>query len=535
METVNYVISYDVGTTGTKTCIYKIGTKIEIVASALEEYPLYMLEGGGAEQLADDWWLAICKGTSQVLACSGVAPDMINGLSFCCQMQGTIMVDKAGKVLRNPMGYMDSRATKQFESIAQTGLLRISGFNATKLLRWLYITGGGPGSAKDPLWKYLWVKENEPEIFARTDKWLDIKDYLVHRCTGRFAQTQDSAHVTFLYDTRPNQMRWHEGLCKSAGVDMDHLPPVFVSTDRIGGLMEQAAAEMGLAPGTPVFGGGGDTPLTQIGSGCTNLNDMHIYVGTSGWVSATVDKRMVDVQNFIASILGAMPGYYFYVAEQETSGVCLKWVRDHLAADEIGMYLDARHVCELSDEYMSLYEFLSAEVNKTEPGAGGVIFTPWFHGNRSPREDAYARAMFFNLGLSASKRKLVRAVLEGVAYHKRWMIEAMERKIPRQECIRFVGGGANSDVWCQVMADVTGRTIEIIQNPQDSGALGAAVVTAVGLGLLPSFAAAKSLIPVREVYRPRPSYRAMYDRQFLVFKGLYKNNKKAFHALNRKC
>lgn len=533
MRAATYVISYDIGTTGNKTCIYRIGEKIEMVDSSLVEYPLYLTEGGGAEQVADDWWHAVCEGTRQVLSCTGIAPQEIKGISFCCQMQGSIMVDKAGNALRNPMGYMDSRATRQKEKGFDHGPLRIEGMNAFKLLNWLRITGGAPATAKDPVWKYLWVKENEPEIFRQTYKWLDVKDYLILRCTGNFCQTQDSAHITFLYDTRPGHLGWHAGLCKTLGVDMDHLPPVVVSTDKIGGLTAQAAKELGLVEDTPVFGGGGDVSLISIGAGCLSLHDMHIYVGTSGWVSGCVDKRMVDISNFVASILGAMPNYYNYVAEQETSGLCLKWVRDHLALDEIGIYLDAKHVCETSEKYQSLYEFLSTVVHETEPGAGGAIFTPWFQGNRSPREDPYARAMFFNIGLSTGKRKLIRAVLEGVAYHKRWLIDAIEKKVPYQERMRFVGGGAKSDVWCQIMADVTGRTIEIIEEPQNAGALGAAVVTAVGLGLFPSFEAAKPMIPVRDTYAPRREYRAVYDRGYRVFTGLYENNKKAFHTLNR--
>lgn len=534
MQDAQYVMSYDIGTTGNKTCLYRIGETIEMVDSALVEYPLYLTPDGGAEQVADDWWHAMCEGTRKVLGCTGIAPQDIQGISFCCQMQGSIMVDRAGNALRNPMGYMDSRATKQKEAVLNNGLVRIEGVNAFKLINWLRLTGGGPATAKDPLWKYLWVKEMEPEVYRQTYKWLDVKDYLIMRCTGNCCMTQDSAHITFLYDTRPGRLRWHAGLCKSVGVDMDHLPPVVQSTDLIGGLTAQAAAELGLKEGTPVFGGGGDVTLITIGSGALGLNDMHIYVGTSGWVCTCVDKRMVDINNFIASILGAIPGRYNYIAEQETSGLCLKWVRDHLALDEIGVYLDAQHVCERGFEYKSLFDFMGTAVEQCEPGAGGVIFTPWFQGNRAPREDPYARAMFFNIGLATGKRKLIRAVLEGVAYHKRWLIEAQEKKVPRQERLRFVGGGAKSEVWSQVMADVTGRAIEIIEEPQNAGALGAAVVTAVGLGILPSFEAAKPLIPVRDTFTPRPQYRAVYDQQFEIFKGLYASNKKAFHALNRK-
>jgi len=241
---------------------------------------------------------------------------------------------------------------------------------------------------------------------------------------------------------------------------------------------------------------------------------------------------MVDVGAFVASILGAIPGKYNYTAEQETSGLCLKWVKDHLALDEIGIYLEKQHVCEKESEYESLYDFLNKVISETEPGSGGVIFTPWFHGNRAPREDPHARAMFFNLGLETGKRMMVRSVLEGDAMHKRWSLEAVEKRVPKQDVIRFAGGGAKSEVWCQIMADVTGKVVETIEEPQNAGALGAAVVTAGGLNIFKSFDEAKSMIPVKSVYSPQGRYRAVYDRNFKVFKDLYANNRKAFHLLN---
>lgn len=527
-----YVISYDIGTTACKTCIYKIADKIEMVDSSLAEYPLYLMPDGGAEQVADDWWKAVCTGTKEVLACTGIVPAEISGISFCCQMQGSVMVDRAGNALRNPMGYMDARAKKQMEETVGGGLIKISGVNAFTLLNWLRLTGGAAATAKDPIWKYLWVKDNEPEIFKATYKWLDVKDYLLMRCTGNFAMTRDSANVTFLYDTRPGKLSWHEGLCRRIGVNMDHLPPVVDSTDKVGGLTEKAASEMGLKAGTPVFGGGGDVSLISLGAGCLTTNDTHVYVGTSGWVSSVVDKRMVDVGAFVASILGAIPGKYNYTAEQETSGLCLKWVKDHLALDEIGIYLEKQHVCEKESEYESLYDFLNKVISETEPGSGGVIFTPWFHGNRAPKEDPYARAMFFNLGLETGKRMMVRSVLEGDAMHKRWSLEAVEKRVPKQDVIRFAGGGAKSEVWCQIMADVTGKAVETIEEPQNAGALGAAVVSAIGLKIFNGFDEAKGMIPVKGTYRPQSRYRAVYDRNFEVFKGLYSNNRKAFHLLN---
>jgi xylulokinase len=531
-ENGTYILAYDLGTTGNKSCLYRISDKIELIDACLVEYPLYTTKDGGAEQKADDWWNAVCSSTRSIIKRTSLKPSQIKGIAFSSQMQGSVVVDKEGKALRNPMTYMDQRSTAQIAKYLYRGFPRIDNWNALTGLKSLFITGGLAATPKDPLWKYLWVKDNEPEVFKKVYKWLDVKDYLTLQCTGKYSMTYDSAHLTWVFNTRKGKLGWSKSLCKTFDVDMDHLPPVIRSTDIIGGLTQQAADKMGLVPGIPVLGGGGDTFLTAVGSGALELYDTHIYIGTSGWVAANIDRRTVDITNFVASILGAIPGEYVYTAEQETSGICLQWVRDHLALDEIGMYLDAQHIVDKNKEYDSLYEFLNEIVEQTPPGAGGLIFTPWLHGNRSPREDAYARGMFFNISLSTGKRQMIRAVLEGVAFHKRWMLEAIEKKIPYRKNIRFVGGGAKSDVWCQIMADITGRNIEVTKNPQNAGTNGAAIVCAVGLGLIKSFREAKPLIPVDRVYTPRTEYKEMYDKSFDVFKELYEKNKKLFRIMN---
>jgi xylulokinase len=529
-----YVVTHDVGTTGNKSCMYRISDIIELVDSHLVEYPLYTTPDGGVEQKADEWWAAICSATKTIMARSRIEPRQVKAMTFCAQMQCTVLVDEAGRVLRNPMNYMDGRSTAQIARYLDKGLFKIGGkWNAMTALKSLRITGGLAATPKDPLWKYHWVRDNEPEIFKRVFKWLDVKDYLIYRCTGAYSMSKDSAHLTFLYDTRPGKLGWHAGLCRNFDVNMDHLPPVVDSTDIVGHLLPGPAAEMGLPEGTPVFAGGGDVTLTGIGAGCLELHDTHIYVGTSGWVCTNEYKRMVDITNFCASLLGAIPGIYNYAGEQETSGACLKWVRDHLALDEIGMYLDARHIVDKTQAYESLFDFLSQVISQTPPGAGNVLFAPWLHGNRAPREDPYARGMFFNLSLDTGKRQMIRAVFEGIAFHKRWLLEALERKIPRRESVRFVGGGAKSEEGCRIMADITGRAIETVADPQNVGTVGATVVCAVGMGIFSSFSEAKKLIPAKRIYEPRKEHRGMYERNFEVFKKLYDNNKKLFSILNR--
>lgn len=527
-----YVIAYDIGTTGVKTCLFEVGDTLRLLAGEYEGYGLYILPGGGAEQDADEWWAAMAKSTRRLLEKTDTDPKSIAGISFCSQMQGLVLVDEAGCALRRPMSYMDQRGSKEFAA-CQTHGLTISGVNALMLLRSLRRTRAASTSVKDPLWKYKWVQQNEPEVYAKIHKWLDVKEYLIGRCTGQFVMTRDSAYSTFLYDSRPDKGCWSRALCRMYGVEFDHLPRIIECTDVAGTLTARAAQDLGLAEGCPVYGGGGDATLIGVGAGCTEVGQTHIYSGTSGWVSTVIGRQKVDIVSMIAGIVGAQAGKYNYFAEMETAGKCFEWVKEHLVLDEIGIYLQKTNVAESQESvYESLYDYMTDTIEAIPPGAGGVIFTPWLHGNRCPFEDPKAAGIFFNLRLDTGKTEMLRAVLEGICYHLRWMLECQDKKVKIASTLRFVGGGALSRVTCQILADVTGRTVETVADTKDVGAVGAAMLVAVGSGQIADLTQAAGLIRPAARYTPDPANQALYDRNYKVFKNLYAANKKNFAALN---
>lgn len=528
-----YAIVYDFGTSSLKTCLFEIGSSIRLVASSSAGYKLYVLENGGAEQDADEWWQAVCASTRTLFEKTDVTPDQVAGLAFCSQMQGVVLVDEQGNALRRPMVYLDQRGTREFKDCMGKGIVKVSGCSLYKLARNLVVNRAGSVSVKDPVWKYKWVENNEPQIFSKVFKWLDVGDYLTSRCTGTIARTADTAFATFLYDTRAGKEGWNEGLVKMYGVKPEHLPPIIGCTDLAGRLCAQAARELGLKEGTPVFGGGGDTTFVNIGAGCTRPGDTHIYVGTSGWVSTYLDHQTVDLDAMITGVLSAVPGYFNYYAELETAGKCFEWVRDHLALDEVGVYLQNATVADDIESHLTnLYDYLSQEVSKVPPGANGVLFTPWLHGNRCPFEDAAAAGMFFNLKLETGKRDMIRAVLEGICYHLRWLLECSSRKVRTSDTIRFVGGGSLSEETCQMLADITGHTIETIDGTKEVGAAGAALVIAAGIEGADVLEFARRHVKVNRTYAPNPSNRAVYERNYKVFKRLYKSNAKNFKELN---
>ncbi|MBR0230605.1 MAG: carbohydrate kinase, partial [Clostridia bacterium] len=232
-------------------------------------------------------------------------------------------------------------------------------------------------------------------------------------------------------------------------------------------------------------------------------------------------------------VLSAKRGYFNYYAELETAGKCYEWALNHLALDEIGVYLnDTKVTDDYESRFTSLYDYMSSEIEKVPPGANGVIFTPWLHGNRCPFEDSNAGGMFFNIRIDTGKRDMIRAVLEGICYHLRWLLESVEKKVKTSDTIRFVGGGALSPVMSQILSDITGRTIETVNNAQEAGAVGAALVVAAGINGEDVLALSRRLVKANHTYTPDPDNKEVYERNFKVFKNLYKSNAANFKQLN---
>jgi xylulokinase len=527
-----FLLAADLGTTALKTCLYEVGESLVLRASASRRLRLETSSDGRAEQDPEEWWAALVSSVPELLASARLPPSAIGGLTFCAQMQCLVLVDSRGAAVRPALSYLDSRATARRSRLTSGGP-RVAGIGVGLLLPWLAVAGGVAASAKDPLWKYLRVADEEPGAFSRVHRWLDAKDFLAARCTGRFTMSTDSAFATFLADTRGGRVRWSPWLIRRFGVNGAHLPEIVGQAERVGGLVAEAARGLGLPEGTPVFAGGGDASLIGVGAGAVAVGSTHVYVGTSGWVSTVADRRLVDPDTMMATVPGPAPRRYAYFGEQETSGKCLEWVRDHLALDEIGVYLEARErPSGPEEEYASLIDYLTQAITQVPAGSGGLLFAPWLHGSRSPFEDPWVRGLFLNLSLETGKRQMIRAVVEGLAYNKRLLLEAQARKVRPSSVLRFVGGGALSDETCRILADVTGRAVEAVADPQNAGAAGAALVAAWGLGRFPDLGRAAATVKVRARFEPNVANRAAHDRNYGVFKDLYRATGRLFRRLN---
>lgn len=458
----------------------------------------------------------MCKTTGSLLERQGITKEAIGGISFCAQMQALVLVDEQGRHVRRAMSYMDNRGGKQLKEGLGHGI-KVSGMNGRKVLASIKRTGAVSASVKDPVWKYRWVAEEEPEVFQRVHKWLDVKDYLVCRATGQFTMSHDSAFATLLYDTK--KKNFSETICGMLKVDMNHLPTICRSQDKVGTLLPKAAEELGLSEETAVYSGGGDASLIGLGAAAIMPGETHVYMGTSGWVSTVTKEQKLDIQTKIASIVGVDPDFFHCFAELETAGKCLEWAKNNIGMEGMSP-LEERS-----------YEGMMKEIRDVPPGSNGVIFTPWLHGNRNPFEDPNAAGMFFNLSLETVGKDMIHAVIEGVCLHLKWQLSAMEKKVQTSDPVKFVGGGALAPLTCQILADVLDRRVETVDQPQNVGAAGAAILIAMGMGKIDALQEVKAIVPVKATYEPSPD-RDIYDLLFMEFKNLYENNKKSFRALN---
>ncbi len=502
---MKYILAHDVGTSGSKGTL--IDMNCNIIASESAEYEIIFPEKGYAEQNPDDWWNAVIKTTNIILEKSGVKGVEIAGIVFSAQMAGTIPVNKEGTPLMNCLTWLDTRAAKQAKKIVGSGLLKISGYTLIPLIQFLRITGGAPGLAgKDAISKILWLKEEEPEIYRDAFKFLDVKDYLIYRCTGNFVTSRDCANITWMMDTRPGKFCWSQSILKRYGIDRSKLPEIMKSTDIAGKLTKKASEELGIPEGIPVVNGAGDMTSAAIGSGAVLDGETHVYVGTSSWLAAHLKSRKKDLTHYMGSICSANPEMYLCVAEQETASGCLEWIKSNI-------------VRELS--YKELDEF----VESVEPGAGGVVFTPWLFGERSPLDDPDVRGGFYNLSLEHDRSHLARAVYEGVAVNIKWALEYFEKLVRaganRVDKIFIIGGGAKSEVWCQIFADALARPVIRVEKPLEAGARGAAIIAMVGLGYLKDFEAVKELIHTEKTFSPNKEHVEIYEDILSEFKRIY--------------
>lgn len=510
-----HYLAIDLGTSGAKAGV--VDARGAVLGHAFAPTALLLVDGGGAEQDPNDWWRALVDASTNAIAKAGVSADAIEAVSVTAQWSGTVALDRDGNALGNAIIWLDSRGRDQIARLA-SGFPNVGGYNVRTAAQWVRLTGGGPGLAgKDSLAHILFLQDRRPAQYAKTTTFLEPKDYLNYRLTGERAATFDSIALHWVTDNRdPDDVRYDNRLLQLAAIEREKLPRLCKATDTVGTLSAEAAKALGLKPATKVIGGTPDVPSAVIGSGASRNYAVHQYIGTSSWMSTHVPFKKADVLRNMGSLPAALPGRYFLANTQESAGECLN------------------HVRRLLDPTLAIsHDELLQRAASARPGSGKLVFLPWLYGERSPIEDSQVRGGFLNLSLSSTQADIVRSVLEGVAYNARWLLKYVERYIGRvADGINLIGGGARSDLWCEIHADVLQRPVRQMADPILANVRGAGLLAAVALGHA-SPDEIDAHIPVARVFEPNRSNRAVYDELFTAFKASYKNNRDVMHGLNR--
>jgi xylulokinase len=520
-----YILAIDLGTSAVKTALVSIFGEV----IGWEEKPLllHLLPDGGAEQSPDDWWNGITSTSRKLLGRGLISPEEVAAVCATTQGAGTVPVDRDGRALMNCITWLDSRGARHIQANVK-GLINVEGYDLLRLLRQVSISGGVPArSGKDITGHMLFVKNERPDVYEKTYKFLNVLDYINMRLTGEFLATGDSVYDTWMLDSRnPDCFHYHQGLLKGSAISADRLPEIRRNIDIIGTLRPEAASELGLSRAVKVVAGALDYTSAAIGSGAIEDYHAHLYIGTSSWLVVHIPFKKTDLLHYLASLPCAIPGKYLVIATQDNAGGNLTYLRDRLI-----FHKDAVLQVESKDFYRGLNEV----AGQVPPGSNGLIYTPWLYGERCPVDNSFLRAGIHNLSLENTRSDLARAFLEGVALNTRWMLGPAEKFISGRkiDSINMIGGGASSDLWCQIHADILNRSIRQVREPVQANARGAAFIAGVGLGEI-QFNDIPNLIQYQGEYEPDPKNRGVYDELFEVFVEIYRKNKGIYERLNKK-
>lgn len=510
-----YALTIDLGTSGLKTGLVSLAGTVAWTAGAGLRTTL--TGDGGAEQDAGEWWRLIRDTCRAALASGAVPPGQVAAVSVTGQWASTVPVTADGTPAGPCILWMDTRggrhARRRFGG-------PVSGYSPRAILTWVRKTGGAPStSGADPIGHMLHLQHDRPDI-ARAARWyLEPVDYVSMRFTGVAAASPASMTAAWLTDNRDtSRLAYDPQLVRLAGLDPAKLPPLLPTASVAGTVRDDVAADLGLPAGIAVVAGTPDLHSAAAATGTLAGTGCHLAISTTSWISCAAGKKKTDAIRQIATVPGVLPGSYLVANNHETAGACLQWLRDRVLGEGEAAPPGFGELCKLA---------------ATAPaGSGGVIFTPWLAGERSPVDDRSARGGFHNLSLGTGRAAMVRAVLEGVAYNNRWLHEAVERFAGRRlDPVRVFGGGAQSDLWCQIHADVMDRTIERLPDPVHANLRGAAILAGLALGTLDP-AAAAGLTGGGTTFRPDPASRAVYDRLYAEFPTLYRAQKGVFRRLN---
>lgn len=501
-----YILAHDVGTSGNKATLYSLEGKL--AGSMVAEYPTYYPHDGWVEQDANDWWQAVCSSTKTLLEQSGIKPEQVACISFSAQMMGCLLVDGQGNPLRNMLIWADTRSAAQERFMLE----RID------MERGYHITGHRL-SASYSAAKLLWVKDNQPELYRRAYKMLHAKDYLVYKLTGEFLTDYSDASGTNLLDLERKE--WSQELLDAFEIRPELLPELCPSTHVAGGVTAQAAKECGLLEGTPVVLGGGDGSCACVGAGVVSPGKAYNVIGSSSWISMAAEKPYFDPEMRTFNWVHLDENLYTPCGTMQAAGYSYAWFRDTLGGEESAA---------AKEQGISPYELLNQGAAASAPGANGVLFLPYLLGERSPLWDHNAKGAFIGMGISTKKGDMTRAVLEGVGYNLKIILDILE-KYAKIEGVTMIGGGTKGSLWLQILADIWQKPLYVPGYLEEATSMGAAICGGVGIGAYSDFSIAETFTKTQRVIHPNPGLASNYHCTYHHFRKAYDCLKPLYEAM----
>ncbi len=483
------LLGVDIGTSSCKTALFDADGKA--VAQGGCEYPVSYPRKGWAEQDPAAWWDGVCRAVREMTAGNGIDPAEIAGIGVDGQSWSAIALDAEGNVLCPTPIWTDTRS----EEICRVTAAVLSEERIFGLC-------GNPVQPGYTWSKILWYREHRPEVFAKTEKILQSNSYIAYRMTGEITQDLSQGYGLACFDMRKGC--WDDGMCETLGIPRKILPEIVPCHQIVGKLTKEAAEQMGLAEGIPVAAGGLDAACGTLGAGVVSPGQTQEQGGQAGGMSICIDRYAADPR----LILGfhVVPGRWLLQGGTTGGGGALKWLRETMCP-------------ELS------FAEMSSLAETAEPGSGGVTFLPYMAGERSPIWNPDACGVFFGLNYGTTRAQMIRACMEGVAYALRHNLETAEAAGARADTLRAMGGSANSRIWTQIKADVTGHGIEV-PGSDTATTLGAAMLAGVGIGVWRNFEeAAGQTVRVNRTVEPDPAAREIYDRGYRTYRQLYEQLK----------
>lgn len=501
-----YLLAHDLGTSGNKATLFS--TEGELIKSCVYSYDMLVSNNNWVEQRPEDFWKAVCESTKELV--QGIDVGAIEAISFSGQMMGCICVNREGQALRNAIIWADMRATQEEqmirERITEEEFYHITGHRISP-------SYGGQ--------KFMWVKRNEPEIYDKTYKMLNCKDYIILKLTGEFVTEYTDASSTNLMDLK--KLEWSDRLLEIMEIDRDKMPQLLKSTDIAGKVTPEAAEACGLIPGIPVVCGGGDGVCAPVGTGCIREGIAHSCMGTSSWINITTKEPIYDDEMRTFNWAHIVPGYVLPGGTMQCGGGSYSWFNRELCKYE---------ALVAEQKGTNQYILLEEEINASQPGAGGLLFLPYLIGERSPRWNPDAKGAFVGLKMETEKKDMIRAVQEGVAFNLNIVLEAFREKGVTIDEMTVIGGGAQSDAWLQILADIYNVEIQKPNYLEEATSMGAAITAGVGVGVFDSFDVVDKFLKIRETKKPQAKNQEIYNQLKPIFDEAYYGLKDVFQKLS---